>query len=167
MTVAGSRVYARMAIDGELPRLFRAQAGVPRLAIAMRCTLALALMWSASFKSLLTYIGFTLNLCAAATVVGLIRIRLREGGSTQGCRLAPGAGDLPARGPVDGLERRRPAADREPLGSGHPRHGLASLAPWPGAAARVARTSSTRTDPDPSLSRDPAAFEGADALSCR
>ena len=79
MTVAGSRVYARMAIDGELPRLFRAQAGVPRLAIAMQCTLALALMWSASFKSLLTYIGFTLNLCAAATVVGLIRIRLREG----------------------------------------------------------------------------------------
>jgi APA family basic amino acid/polyamine antiporter len=91
MTVAGSRVYARMATDGELPRLFRAQAGVPRLAIAMQCTLALALMWSASFKSLLTYIGFTLNLCAAATVVGLIRIRLREGAQLKvvGWPLAP------------------------------------------------------------------------------
>ena len=39
----------------------------------------LMLLWTASFKSLLTYIGFTLNLCAAATVVGLIRLKLREG----------------------------------------------------------------------------------------
>lgn len=79
MTIAGPRVYARMASDGELPRMFQAHAGVPHLAIAVQCALALALLWSASFKSLLTYIGFTLNLCAAATVIGLIRIRLREG----------------------------------------------------------------------------------------
>lgn len=91
MTIAGPRVYARMATDGELPRLFAADAGVPRLAIAVQCTLALLLLWSASFKSLLTYIGFTLNLCAAATVAGLIRLRLREGAQIMvvGWPLAP------------------------------------------------------------------------------
>lgn len=91
MTIAGPRVYARMATDGELPRLFAADAGVPRLAIAVQCSLALLLLWSASFKSLLTYIGFTLNLCAAATVAGLIRLRLREGAQIMvvGWPLAP------------------------------------------------------------------------------
>lgn len=79
MTVAGARVYARMAADRELPASFRLHAGVPRLAIAVQCGLALVLLWSASFQSLLTYVGFTLNLSSAATVAGLLRIRLREG----------------------------------------------------------------------------------------
>jgi len=79
MTIAGPRVYARMATDGELPRRFAARHGAPRLAIAVQCALALLLLWSASFRSLLTYIGFTLNLCAAATVVGLLRLKRREG----------------------------------------------------------------------------------------
>jgi len=79
LTVAGARVYARMAADGELPRVLALRTSGPQLAIAVQCSLALILLWSASFKSLLTYIGFTLNLCAAATVVGLIRLKLREG----------------------------------------------------------------------------------------
>ncbi len=37
------------------------------------------LLWSSTFDQLLTYIGFTLGLSTAATVVGLIRIRLQEG----------------------------------------------------------------------------------------
>ena len=37
------------------------------------------MLWSATFESLLTYIGFTLGLCTAAAVAGLIRLRLREG----------------------------------------------------------------------------------------
>jgi APA family basic amino acid/polyamine antiporter len=36
-------------------------------------------LWSSTFDQLLTYIGFTLGLSTAATVVGLIRIRLQEG----------------------------------------------------------------------------------------
>ena len=79
MTVAGARVYARMAADSELPASFRLHAGVPRLAIAVQCALALVMLWSASFQSLLTYVGFTLNLSAAATVAALLRIGMREG----------------------------------------------------------------------------------------
>lgn len=91
MTIAGPRVYARMAADGALPRILAAHAGGPRRAIALQCALALALLWSASFKSLLTYIGFTLNLCAAATILGLMRLKLREQVQVQviGWPLAP------------------------------------------------------------------------------
>lgn len=79
MTIAGPRVYARMAADGELPRALVVTSGTPRRAITVQCALALVLLWSASFKSLLTYIGFTLNLCAAATVFALIVLKRREG----------------------------------------------------------------------------------------
>ena len=43
--------------------------------------LALALLWSVTFKALLTYIGFTLGLSTAAAVGGLVGLRLREGPS--------------------------------------------------------------------------------------
>ncbi|MCM8596495.1 APC family permease [Accumulibacter sp.] len=79
MTVAGARVHAQMAADGELPHRLAAGDRPPRAALALQCTLALLMLWTSSFRSLLTYIGFTLNLCSAATVVGLIRLRLREG----------------------------------------------------------------------------------------
>lgn len=45
----------------------------------MQGVLALALLWTSAFDSLLTYIGFTLSLSTAATVAGLVRLRLREG----------------------------------------------------------------------------------------
>ena len=48
-------------------------------AILLQGALALALLWSSTFDQLLTYMGFTLALSTAATVVGLIRIRLQEG----------------------------------------------------------------------------------------
>jgi APA family basic amino acid/polyamine antiporter len=78
MVMAGPRVYARMAEDGYLPGVFRAQNGPPRMAIALQCLLALVLLWSSQFDSLLTYIGFTLGLSTAATVVGLMKLRLRD-----------------------------------------------------------------------------------------
>jgi APA family basic amino acid/polyamine antiporter len=37
------------------------------------------MLWSATYDRLLTYIGFTLSLSTAATVVGLARLRRREG----------------------------------------------------------------------------------------
>jgi APA family basic amino acid/polyamine antiporter len=79
MVMAGPRVYARMAADGYLPRWLAPTDGPPRNAIALQLALALVLLWSAAFESLLTYIGFTLNLCTAATVVGLIRLRRKAG----------------------------------------------------------------------------------------
>jgi APA family basic amino acid/polyamine antiporter len=80
MLMAGPRVFARMADDGCLPRWFRFPAhGPPRRAIFLQCALGLALLWTATFKTLLTYVGFTLGLCSAAAVAGLIRLRLLEG----------------------------------------------------------------------------------------
>ncbi len=79
MVMAGPRVYAKMAADGYLPRWLEAGQGPPRAAIALQTLLTLTLLWSSSFESLLTYIGFTLGICTAATVLGLIVLRWREG----------------------------------------------------------------------------------------
>jgi basic amino acid/polyamine antiporter, APA family len=79
MVMAGPRVYAKMAADGFLPWWLAPRQGPPRASIALQCILALVLLWSSSFDSLLTYIGFTLGLSTVATVVGLVRLRWREG----------------------------------------------------------------------------------------
>lgn len=81
LSMAGPRVYARMAEDGCLPKALAARDGPPRLAIASQALVALGLLWAMAYEDLLTYIGFTLMLGTAATVVGLIRLRLREGRS--------------------------------------------------------------------------------------
>jgi APA family basic amino acid/polyamine antiporter len=76
MMMAGPRVYARMADDGCLPRWFCfPPVGPPRRAVLLQAALALVMLWTATFQSLLTYIGFTLGLCTAGTVAGLIRLR--------------------------------------------------------------------------------------------
>ncbi len=79
LIMAGPRVYARMAEDRYLPAWLAAHNGPPVNAILLQGALALALLWSSTFDQLLTYIGFTLGLSTAATVGGLVRIRLREG----------------------------------------------------------------------------------------
>jgi len=80
LIMAGPRVYARMAEDGYLPRWLAATgARPPRASIALQSALALILLWSATYERLLTWIGFTLSLSTAATVVGLIVLRRREG----------------------------------------------------------------------------------------
>ncbi len=79
--MAGPRVYAKMAADGYLPRFLAMADGPPRAAIALQAGLALVLLWSATFEWLLSYIGFTLGICTAATVLGLIVLRRREGPS--------------------------------------------------------------------------------------
>ncbi|MEK7678023.1 MAG: amino acid permease [Verrucomicrobiota bacterium] len=79
MIMAGPRVYARMAADGYLPRFLAPASGPPQAAIALQLLIALVLLWSATFETLLIYIGFTLSLSTAATVVGLVLLRRREG----------------------------------------------------------------------------------------
>jgi len=81
LIMAGPRVYAAMAADGYLPRWLAAPGGPPRASIALQFGLALLLLWSATYEMLLTYIGFTLSLSSAATVLGLMRLKLREGAS--------------------------------------------------------------------------------------
>jgi len=77
--MAGPRVYARMAADGFLPAWLRPREGPPRAAIVFQWVLAVVLLWTASYQSLLTFIGFTLSLSNVVTVLGLIRLRQREG----------------------------------------------------------------------------------------
>jgi len=79
LIMAGPRVYARMAEDRYLPACLAARNAPPVNSILLQGALALTLLWSSTFDQLLTYIGFTLGLSTAATVVGLIRIRLQEG----------------------------------------------------------------------------------------
>jgi len=79
MLMAGPRVYAQMADDGMLPRILRTRDGLPRAAIALQALLALALTVSSGFAELLGYAGFLLSLSSAATVLALVRLRMREG----------------------------------------------------------------------------------------
>lgn len=79
LVMSGPRVYARMAADGYLPKLLIPEGTVPRAAILFQSTIAIVLLWTTTFKALLTYIGFTLSLSTAATVVGLIKLRRLEG----------------------------------------------------------------------------------------
>ncbi len=79
MTIAGPRVYARMADDGYLPACLRSAGGPPRRSILLQTTAALVMLWLAAYERLLMYVGFTLSLSTAATVIGLMRVRAREG----------------------------------------------------------------------------------------
>jgi len=79
MMMIGPRVYARMADDGLFPRQLGRFSEVPGRAIALQAGLAILLVWVSGLKELLEYAGFTLGLSAAATVVGLIVLRIKEG----------------------------------------------------------------------------------------
>jgi APA family basic amino acid/polyamine antiporter len=79
-TLAGSRVAE--AFGRDMPRLgflaLRRADGGPVAAICMQTALAAALLLTASFETLLGYIGVTLSLTAVATVLGVFVLRLRE-----------------------------------------------------------------------------------------
>jgi APA family basic amino acid/polyamine antiporter len=79
MMMAGPRVYARMADDGIFPRLFQFRGDSPRAAIWLQAVLVMLVILLSSVKGLLTYLGFTLSLCAALTVTSLFVLRRREG----------------------------------------------------------------------------------------
>jgi APA family basic amino acid/polyamine antiporter len=80
MTMAGPHICARMAGDGYLPRVLASPAGQPpRAALAVQLAIAAALVWTAAFDRLLTAVGFALGLSTAASVIGLVRLRRREG----------------------------------------------------------------------------------------
>jgi APA family basic amino acid/polyamine antiporter len=83
LVMAGPRVTAKMAMDGYLPAWLTVADGPPRAAIAIQAALALILLWTSSFEALLTYIGFTLGISTAVTVVALLVLRHREGKSVR------------------------------------------------------------------------------------
>jgi APA family basic amino acid/polyamine antiporter len=79
MVMAGPRVYAQMARDGVVPRLFAGGDEVPSAAVALQVALAIGVLWVSTLAELLGAIGFALGISASATVVGLMVLRTREG----------------------------------------------------------------------------------------
>lgn len=78
MIMTGPRVYYAMARDGVFFQLFgrvNSLHRTPAHSILLQGGLAALLILTASFDSLLLYIGFTLSLCATLTVIGMIRLR--------------------------------------------------------------------------------------------
>lgn len=81
MIMTGPRVYYAMAKDGVFFELFgkvNQLHRTPAHAIFLQATIAIMMVLTASFDTLLIYIGFTLSLCAMLTVLGMIRLRVKK-----------------------------------------------------------------------------------------
>lgn len=79
MVMAGPRVYAKMAEDGFLPRWLGSAEPPASNAVLLQLAVALFMFWVPDFRDLANYIGFTLGLGTALAVVGLMRLKFREG----------------------------------------------------------------------------------------
>ena len=80
MIMIGPRVYAQMAEDGLMPGALRFTRETPDISIAMQSLLAIIVVWVTGLRELLSYLGFTLGLSAAATVSSLFIIVKRDEG---------------------------------------------------------------------------------------
>lgn len=79
MVMTGPRVYAKMADDGVFPRIFSMSRTTPAAAVWFQVALAMIVLWISSLQDLLGYIGYTLSLSTAVTIIGLFLLRRREG----------------------------------------------------------------------------------------
>ena len=77
MLMAGPRVYAKMAEDGYLPRWMKSSQPPGWGNIFLQIFAALLLLWIPTFKDLLAYIGFTLGIGTALTVLGLVKLKMK------------------------------------------------------------------------------------------
>lgn len=78
LVMTGPRVYAKMADDGFLPKLFRFQGRVPVVAIWVQAVMAMVVICFSSLKELLGYLGFTLSVSAALTASMVFWLHGRE-----------------------------------------------------------------------------------------
>ena len=70
MLVTGPRVYAQMARDGVLPRFMGQLHGDnPRIAIVVQAILCLLVVWIATLREILDFVGVTLSLSAGMVVI--------------------------------------------------------------------------------------------------
>jgi APA family basic amino acid/polyamine antiporter len=79
MVMAGPRVYTAMAEDRLFFRFMarRTQGGAPLFSVMLQGALAVLLVLLSSVRELIQYIGFTLSLFAALTVLGVFVLRVR------------------------------------------------------------------------------------------
>jgi APA family basic amino acid/polyamine antiporter len=81
MIMAGPRVYYAMSKDGVLFEVFRKVHKVyqtPAYSIFLQAAVAIVMVVTLSFDTLLLYIGFTLSLFATLTVAGMIVLRIKK-----------------------------------------------------------------------------------------
>jgi APA family basic amino acid/polyamine antiporter len=80
MVLAGPRVMKSMGTDIKGLRFFAIsnKNNVPYVAIIFQSVIAVVLVLTSSFQSLITYVGFTLNLFTFLTVAGIFILRLKH-----------------------------------------------------------------------------------------
>ena len=80
MTWVGPRVSMAMGEDHRLlaPLARRSGAGVPVLAMLLQFALVGALLLTASFDQIITYVQFSLTLCSMLAVIGVFVLRVRQ-----------------------------------------------------------------------------------------
>ncbi len=80
MIMAGPRVYMAMAEDSVFPKIFawKNKSGSPVHSIALQSALSIVLLLTAKFDQLVKYIGFTLTIFAALSVVGAFVLRAQR-----------------------------------------------------------------------------------------
>jgi len=79
MIMIGPRVIARMADDGLLPTRLSFRGPVPAAAVWTQVALSIGILWISGLREQLTNLGWILSLFTALTVIGLLRLRRREG----------------------------------------------------------------------------------------
>jgi APA family basic amino acid/polyamine antiporter len=80
MIFAGPRVTQVMGEDYEFFKFaaLKNKNGAPYVATLVQMTIALLLMLTSSYESILAYIGFTLSLMTLLTVFGIFRVRMKN-----------------------------------------------------------------------------------------
>ena len=77
MTMIGPRVYAAMARDGYLPRVFAGQDGRPPVwSVLLQGAIAIAVAMTTSFIKAIATVGTVLTLMAALTALGVFKLQL-------------------------------------------------------------------------------------------
>jgi APA family basic amino acid/polyamine antiporter len=98
MTAAGPRVYYAMARDGLAPAVFGriGRRGAPAIAIFAQAVVAITLVLTGEFETLLIYAGSALSLMAALTVTCVWVVARKDTDRTRGIFRTPGYPVTPA-----------------------------------------------------------------------
>lgn len=81
MVMAGPRVYQVVGEDYKLFKILsrRSKGGAPYMAVILQMIIAMILILTFTFETILIYVGFTLSLFAGLTVSGIFRLRHKHG----------------------------------------------------------------------------------------